>query len=500
MVLRFERFCLLVLMSLCVQFAYADKWLDTMISQAQSRYDTRNYSGALEAAKYALKRHPTDPTMLKIAAKSSLELSQYKNAIDYATKWIKQSPSSGEAYYIKAKSELELKEYDKALADGVRAGDNGYSQGLSVANAARQKIDEANRNDENFYASADRVATSGAYRRYLNFFPKGIHAAEANAMIAECELWEKTCADDTREAYEHYLATTVKNRFTPLANDKLLSLKDDDEWIVIASSWNNVELQRYINNYPNGKHLTTVRSRMIANAAHEEYVKRNYTRAYELYSQALIALGELPYYPYNVEFIISKSYITEQTVNTESSQPIPISVATTAAPALKQDKPRQRFHFGIEGGCEFAAYSMDKAIGVSVRYGEHDRTFNASVGLNWYFMRDLKWADKWHWFAPQHGVTLHQLVIPIDLRLNLASVYQRKVFLTMATGFDFGMNVTNREDMRTSIAYRIGMGTTSSHFAWSIYYKIHFSGCTPYHGWGRNADYGRLGFKLAYYF
>ena len=437
------------------------------------------------------------------------DIGKYQQAITEASEALKLDKNNAVAFRIKAKAELALGKYGAALNDAKKAVALGEKSAIATQSAAEAKLQEEDEAYNHVAASLD----ANQLQRFIDTNPNSRHMEEARQLLNEVKLWNN--AKETR-AFHTYLQNTKLHKFDELANKNIERLEQEQReaeqreaeqcaWDSITNSYRDTELNQYLYNYPTGQHADIARARIQANLGLTEYNSGKHVIGIALIKQAL----EVTPLPDSYIFVLSQYEQTQTPTdipNKSASEDTTKNknVATQQITTIdKQTGSRRKYHevyFGFEAGSEFAAYSMDKPVGVNVRFGSHERVINATVGVDWYFMRDIKWAHKWDWFASKHGQTLHQLVMPIDLRYNCTMLSSsRKIALTFIGGFDFGFNITGSDEMRASYSYRLGIGTTGRHFSWYIFYKRYIADHSPYHGYSRNADMGRVGFKLAYH-
>jgi hypothetical protein len=112
--------------------------------------------------------------------------------------------------------------------------------------------------EEDEWAKAIAADNAEAYALYLERFPTGANAAEAQKRLAdlvsisELNAWESANIQDNAASYESYLKAYPNGTYAALARQRINDLLDNAAWSKAQKANTPAACQRYLNEFPNG--------------------------------------------------------------------------------------------------------------------------------------------------------------------------------------------------------------------------------------------------------
>ena len=171
-------------MQIKLQQSYADT-----VKNAQSSFDSHDYSNALTWAAAALQKQPNDPDATKIQQNAQSVLNDYHTAVDGAYLAFKNNNFSGAV--AEADKALAIYNSDSAMqqlksrASAQTAKQQAYTEKMNSARAAYNNYDFnktvalANEALQQFPGDADATKLRDAAQKYLNDFQTAVNAAKS---------------------------------------------------------------------------------------------------------------------------------------------------------------------------------------------------------------------------------------------------------------------------------------------------------------------------------
>ena len=183
---------------------------------------------------------------------------------------------------------VEEDEPDKPLTDDeawVRAlekdtleGYREYLEAFPKGKHAEDAQEEINKYDERDWQNTLRRDTIAAYEEYLENWPEGLHAAKAREIIAERKAaaearakdaaeraaqeagdWETAARENTVQSYEQYLAKHPTGAHADEARSRIASLKasaaDEAAWQQAKTANRASSYEQYLSSFPQGAHV-----------------------------------------------------------------------------------------------------------------------------------------------------------------------------------------------------------------------------------------------------
>ncbi len=175
-----------------------------------------------------------------------------------------------------------------------------------------QFVEEARQNIAKFepvnWTKAESTKNPVDYQVYLDYFPTGPHAAEANKLLAarrreqqEEADWQQAKQENTKVSYRFYSFTYPAGRHVSEANLAVTNLekseegqREDDTWVRAVSSSNSIAgYQAYLKEYPRGRYAADANSSIAELRRHEEERREN--DAWELAKKGQSSAGYQAY-------------------------------------------------------------------------------------------------------------------------------------------------------------------------------------------------------------
>lgn len=132
---------------------------------------------------------------------------------------------------------------------------------------AQSKIDEF---DDRKWTDVQSSLSANSLNYYLDEFPKGKHAVEAQGLLADLP-WLDTKRKNTIEAYTLYMQNNPGKHVTE-AHAAIRSIQDDRDWNNACVVGTSQAYRDYLTSYPHGKHAIEAQNRIDSGAAGEQFL------------------------------------------------------------------------------------------------------------------------------------------------------------------------------------------------------------------------------------
>ncbi len=191
------------------------------------------------------------------------------NAISGYNRFISDYPYS--KYTSEAEKRIKKIEEENAWSKSVNINSiNSYENFISSYPASHYVLDAKNKiqklKDNLAWEEAELESTVESYRKYISAFPNGLKKAIALDKIKEIEVirpaWDRTLKSNTPDSYRSFIGQYRHSSYSVVAQQKLEGL-ESDYWKQAESKNSISQYQKYISNFPNGRHIPEAEKEII---------------------------------------------------------------------------------------------------------------------------------------------------------------------------------------------------------------------------------------------
>ena len=117
-------------------------------------------------------------------------------------------------------------------------------------------------NEEDLWAQCEQTHEIADYKKYIEEYPDGEHYAEAKQkytlLINEKLMWEQVQASNDERQLRQFINNHRQSKYL----DKARELLDDVMWNNIVEKSTKQDVERYMREFPNGKHIADARRKI----------------------------------------------------------------------------------------------------------------------------------------------------------------------------------------------------------------------------------------------
>ena len=187
--------------------------------------------------------------------------------------------------------------YDKGDYEGaikklnrVLSFDANNVEAKNLLNQCNKNINEKRlakeRAEQEAFVKAKRIGTKSSLNEFITLYPNSKYVAEARKMIEDYDLWQTALRINTIEGYNSYLRQSTNKIYADEARNIIASIEEENEWHRVRNSNNLVEMQQFVNKYPQSEHSTALYKRIHELKGEQYYNEGNLVQAFSEYNLA----------------------------------------------------------------------------------------------------------------------------------------------------------------------------------------------------------------------